>query len=179
MSKEYLDIYNEDGLPTGETGIKKEIHKIGFWHHAVHIWLLNSKNELLIQKRAAHLSRNPNKWNTTATGHVSAGEDDLTGAKREVREELGLDIPENKFIHIGTVKKSTDEPGYKNREFNPIYIIKKDIDLLDITLQLSEVSDVKYISIAELKKHIDNKNTDYVLYQAEYKLLFDYLEGRR
>jgi isopentenyldiphosphate isomerase len=49
---EYIDILDESGKPTGEKKSKKEVHEKGYWHRVVHLWLLNSRQELLIQKRS-------------------------------------------------------------------------------------------------------------------------------
>ena len=57
----------------------------------VHTWIINDNNQLLIQKRGATVRRHPNKWNFTG-GAVDTGEKSIEGAKREVHEELGIDI---------------------------------------------------------------------------------------
>ena len=47
---EYLDILDENGNLTGEKKLRTEVHRDGDWHKAVHVWILNSKNQLLLQK---------------------------------------------------------------------------------------------------------------------------------
>ena len=47
---ELFDVLDEQGNKTGKTENKKIIHEKGLWHSAVHIWIYNSKGEILLQK---------------------------------------------------------------------------------------------------------------------------------
>ena len=47
--EEYFDILDENGKKTGKTKLRKEVHKDGDWHKAVHVWIINDKNEILLQ----------------------------------------------------------------------------------------------------------------------------------
>jgi 16S rRNA (adenine1518-N6/adenine1519-N6)-dimethyltransferase len=47
-----------------------------------------------LQKRSIWKDRNPGIWDSSAAGHVDSGEDYLTAARRELREELGIEAPE-------------------------------------------------------------------------------------
>ena len=59
-------------------------------HRAVHILLFNEKGELFLQKRSRWKDRHPLAWDSSAAGHVEAGEDYDATAVREVWEEIGL-----------------------------------------------------------------------------------------
>ena len=52
MDKEFIEIYTENGDPTGEKLLKSEIHKGGLIHATIHLWIFCCKNEILIQKRS-------------------------------------------------------------------------------------------------------------------------------
>ena len=58
----------------------------------VHVWLKNSEGRYLISQRSADRPTFPLMWETTG-GSVLMGEDSLTGAIREAKEELGIDLP--------------------------------------------------------------------------------------
>src|SRR3989344_1498741 len=103
---EYLDILDENGELTGQTVAYDVAHQKGILHKAVHVWLLNSKGELLIQKRSANKEAYPNQWEISASGHVSAGQTSLEAARRETKEELGLDLPDQAFQYLFTLKHS-------------------------------------------------------------------------
>lgn len=173
---EYLDICDSEGDMTGEKSTKKEAHDNGLWHKAVHVWIVNSKNEVLIQRRASFIDNYPNMWDISAAGHVSAGEDSITSALRETQEELGLQIELKDFIQIGELKQMTAREGYINNEINPVYVIKKDLDISQVKLQEEEVAEVKFISVLELKTLIDNQDPTFVPHPEEYKILFEYLD---
>lgn len=88
---ELWDLYNAQGEYQHKTILRGEKIPEGYYHRIVHIWIYNENQELLIQKRANHLTWFPDKWATT-TGSVISGEFDLKNAAiREVEEELGLD----------------------------------------------------------------------------------------
>lgn len=137
---EMWDILDEDGNRTGRTIIRGKELKEGEYHLVVHIWIINSSGEILIQKRSDHLKFAPGIWATTG-GSAVQGEDSITAACREVKEELGIDInPINKPIRYIRKNSLTD-----------IWVVKNDINLNDLKLQKEEVSDVKWVTIEELK----------------------------
>lgn len=72
------------------TATRREIHQKGLLHRSVHILVFNSKGELYLQKRSLNKDENPGYWDTSAAGHVNAGEDYMTSAHRELEEELGI-----------------------------------------------------------------------------------------
>ena len=50
MNKEYFDILDENGNKTGKTKLRSEVHRDGDWHKAVHIWIINNKGDILLQR---------------------------------------------------------------------------------------------------------------------------------
>src|SRR5690606_21692591 len=58
---------------------------------AVHVFIFNQAGELFLQKRSAWKDRHPGVWDSSAAGHLDAGEEYDACARREVREELGLE----------------------------------------------------------------------------------------
>jgi 16S rRNA (adenine1518-N6/adenine1519-N6)-dimethyltransferase len=69
------------------------IHVNNLRHRAVHMLLFNASGELFLQKRSIWKDRNPGLWDSSAAGHVDAGEDYLQAARRELQEELGTEAP--------------------------------------------------------------------------------------
>ena len=63
----------------------------GFNRRISAVFLVTSNNEVLIQRRSATLGLSPNKLDFSAAGHVNEGDDYLTSAQAELREELGVD----------------------------------------------------------------------------------------
>jgi len=70
-----------------------KVHGDNLRHRAVHILLFNEKGEVFLQKRSRWKDRNPGVWDSSAAGHVLAGEETDQTARRELAEELGIEAP--------------------------------------------------------------------------------------
>lgn len=88
---EIWDLYNEHRELTGRDHIRGEKVPQGFYHLVVHIWIRNSKGEYLISQRSADRPAYPLMWECVG-GSITKGEDSLTGALRETKEEVGLTL---------------------------------------------------------------------------------------
>lgn len=76
---EYIDIFDENNNPIGEKKEKRkkkkqQAHEDGNFHRTAHVWIINDKNELLLQKRSASKKSHPNCWDISGAGHIRAGE---------------------------------------------------------------------------------------------------------
>ena len=145
---EIVDIYDGKKNKTGKTVERNTKPKLGEYRLSIHIWITNSKGELLIQRRSANKKIFPNMWNETG-GAASTGETSEMTCAREFEEELGVKPNMNKAELIGSIKRKYD--------YVDVWHIEQDIDLHDIKMQKDEVSEVKYVTIDELKKIIENK----------------------
>lgn len=92
MNMELWDLYSENRELTGRIHIRGEEIPEGFYHLVVHVWIRNTKGQYLISQRAANRPTFPLMWETVG-GSVLAGEDSITAAIREAKEEVGLDLP--------------------------------------------------------------------------------------
>jgi len=91
ITEEIFDVVNErdeviDCQP------RSEVHRLGLRHRAAHVLVFNSRGEIFLQKRSMKKDRQPGLWDSSASGHVNAGEDYDACAERELREEIGLII---------------------------------------------------------------------------------------
>lgn len=89
---ERLDIVNEDDKPIG-TASRRRVHEEALLHRAVHVLLVDGEGSLLVQRRSEQKRSYPGRWTSSASGHVPSGEPPVEAARREVREELGLEAP--------------------------------------------------------------------------------------
>lgn len=90
MRKEYLDIVDEKGSIVGKDtreSLHKSPKKI---HRVVHVLLVNSKGQILIQQRSFKQKLGAGGWEISAGGHVDCGEKTDHAAQRELYEELGI-----------------------------------------------------------------------------------------
>ncbi len=90
---------------------RKEVHDNGLIHRAVHVLVFNKKHDCLLQQRSLLKDRHPGVWDSSAAGHLDAGEDYDTAARRELEEELG--ITDTKIIRLGTLPPS-EETGMEH-----------------------------------------------------------------
>ena len=89
---ELRDLYDKDRKLTGEKIYKGQNIPQGRYYITVVIFIQNSKNEFLLQKRSKNKD---GKWATTG-GHPVSGQTSKEVIITEVKEELGIDIvPEN------------------------------------------------------------------------------------
>jgi isopentenyldiphosphate isomerase len=86
---EVFDVVDAADCVIGQA-TRGEIHARGLPHRAVHVLLFNSAGELYIQQRSATKDRHPLTLDSSASGHVAAGEGYDAAARRELAEELGL-----------------------------------------------------------------------------------------
>lgn len=143
---ELVDKFNKRREPLNKTS--KRYDRIdGEYCTYVHTWIMNDKNEFLIQKRSANKKIYPNKWSITG-GAVDSGETSLEGATREVKEEIGIDINKKKMEFMLSFKRS--------HGFVDVWLTRQNVDLKDIVMQKEEVSDVKWVTKEELEKMIEN-----------------------
>jgi 16S rRNA (adenine1518-N6/adenine1519-N6)-dimethyltransferase len=88
---ERFTVVDEADRPVGEAP-RAEVHGNNLRHRAAHIFVFNAQNEVFLQKRSRWKDRHPGVWDSSAAGHVEAGEDYDSAARREVKEELGVEI---------------------------------------------------------------------------------------
>ena len=93
MNEEIFDVVNEadeiiDRRP------RHEVHRLGLKHRAVHVLVFNGRGEVFLQKRSLKKDTAAGLWDSSASGHLNAGEDYDACAIRELREEIGLNVAE-------------------------------------------------------------------------------------
>ncbi|WP_300383708.1 NUDIX domain-containing protein [Clostridium sp.] len=141
---EIWDVYDIDRNITGKFHHRGDELKEGEYRLVVHICIFNSKNQLLIQKRQSNKKVFPGMWDLSAGGAALAGENGRMAIMREAKEELGIDIDLNNKMPRFTLNFDDG--------FDDYFMINKEINIEDITIQEEEVSEVKLVSKEELIK---------------------------
>ncbi|MBR7119885.1 MAG: NUDIX domain-containing protein [Lentisphaeria bacterium] len=135
MKKELFDIYDEAGNRIG-TAPRSECHgNPALLHHTAHVVVIHPETgDILLQKRKMTKDIQPGKWDTAVGGHLDAGEDYLTGAKRELAEELGIaEDVELEWLFIEKVRndiESEDAGVFALRHAGPFHFQETEIDEL-------------------------------------------------
>lgn len=145
---ELLNVYDNNGnltdkiVPRGDKSVVlNDNEHIG----VVVVFIENSNGEFLMQKTSIEKG---SEYSSTG-GHIDVGETHLTSIIREIKEELGIDVNKEELEYLGFMLY--DKP------IRFMYYLKKDIDINDIVVQEEEVEFVKYMSVLEIKKLIDNE----------------------
>ena len=89
---ELFDIVDENDQPVG-TMPRREVHRLKQRHRAVHLLVVNREGKIFLHKRSMKKDLFPGVWDSSAAGHVGAGEDYDSTAVRELEEELGVKLP--------------------------------------------------------------------------------------
>jgi len=143
---EYLNVYDEDGNFTGRIIERSKAKKLSINEHIAVgvIFIENSEGKFLMQKTSLEKG---GLYSSTG-GHVISGETPIESIKREVLEELGINIYNEDIIELGYIMY--DMP------LRFMFYLKKNIDINDIVVQKEEVECVRYMTKDEVFDIIDN-----------------------
>ena len=145
---ELWDILDENGNKTGQLHERGKPMKDGEYHLEVYVIIENDKGEYLISQRSPNKSH-PNMWENTG-GNAIAGDDSLTTALKEAKEELGITLnPQNgRIIHHHL--RCPDCGG-----FIDVWLFRQNIDISDVILAPDETIGVIWASRDEINRMID------------------------
>jgi 16S rRNA (adenine1518-N6/adenine1519-N6)-dimethyltransferase len=101
-------VVDEMDRPIGAAA-RSEVHGNNLLHRAVHIFIFNRDGEVLLQKRSRWKDRHPNLWDSSAAGHVGAGEEYDAAALRELAEELGITTPLTRVAKLAASAETGQE----------------------------------------------------------------------
>jgi isopentenyl-diphosphate delta-isomerase type 1 len=174
---EWFDALDESGNVTGNTCSRSEAHKKGIWHRTAHVWLLNNRGELLIQRRSLTKDSHPGQWDISCAGHCAAGDNTLNTARRELAEELGLAVVELDLHYLFTVRQCHDlEKGtFIDREHCDVFLLRRDIAVEEVVIDTVELEEIRFIEWRELRDIC--RGPGFVDHREEYGALFGILES--
>lgn len=128
---ELWDVYDENRNLTGRLQRRGDALESGDYHLVVYIWVMDHEGYFLLTKRSPNKGF-PNLWETTG-GSALAGDDSLTAALREVKEETGL------VLRPECGKRILTEKG--ENFFGDYWLFRQDFDLAEVVLQEGETCD--------------------------------------
>ena len=164
MKHEILNLINEQDELIGKVE-RDKAHAEGLWHRRATVFVFNSKNELLIQKRSSNMSW-PNTWCGSASGHVLFNESYEEAAKRELKEEIGIDA---EIKYIGKITEQSKAPaGEIENEHHHLFTCNSDGPF---DIQQEELSEVKFESIKDIQKRIQKDPDEFT---PGFRMEFEY-----
>ena len=155
---ELVDLLNNRKELIGETCERNSVPE-GKYRLSIHIWIVNDKNEILIQQRSASRKMFPNMWTNTG-GACIAGETSIETVFRELQEELNV-IPNIDNLELIASYK-------RKKDYVDVWLLKQNININDLKFNDNEVQAAKWVSIEEWKKLLIEEqavksSTDYFL----------------
>lgn len=127
---------------------RSKVFKEGLWRRTTHVWIINKKKKILVQRRSIKKTHSPGLWEPASAGHMGPEDNYYTGAVREVWEETGLKIDP------GDLKLLKIYKDHDKKEFTGVFYCELDVEPYHIKMEEDEVDEVKMISINTLKKHL-------------------------
>ena len=164
MIEENVILVNEKDEPIGLMP-KMEAHEKAVLHRAFSVFVLNSKNEIMLQQRAHHKYHSPLLWTNTCCSHQREEETNIQAGSRRLFEEMGFKTDLKELFHF--IYKAPFDNGLTEHELDHVMIGYYN-DAPNINPE--EVEDWKWMPIEAVKTDIQNHPD---LYTIWFKIIFD------
>ncbi|MBT8209888.1 MAG: NUDIX domain-containing protein [Eudoraea sp.] len=169
--EEYVDILDDKGQRTGKVVTKREAHKSGLFHPTVQIWFFTQDGRILLQQRGENKETFPLLWDVSVAGHISAGEEILDAALREIKEEIGLEINADQLIPLGQFKSvQKHREDLIDKEFHNTFLCQLEVPISELRKQDSEVMAIKLLPLTTFAEEVWGlaRPEAYVPHKASY-----------
>jgi isopentenyl-diphosphate delta-isomerase len=143
---------------------KMEAHKKGVLHRAFSVFIFNSKNELMLQQRAAHKYHSPLLWTNTCCSHQRDGETNIEAGTRRLCEEMGFTTALKEVTSF--IYKAPFDNGLTEHEFDHVMTGFYEMDPV---INKEEVEAWKWMPVEAVKSDIESNPE---IYTAWFKIIF-------
>ena len=164
MTEEKVILVNENDEPIGLME-KLEAHQRALLHRAFSVFVLNDKNEVLLQQRAHHKYHSPLLWTNTCCSHQREGETNIQAGTRRLFEEMGFTTELKELFHF--IYKAPFDNGLTEHELDHVMIGYYNEAP---KINLDEVASWKWMSIEAVKHDIAKQPQ---LYTVWFKIIFE------
>jgi isopentenyl-diphosphate delta-isomerase len=164
MKQEQVILVNENDEPIGLMD-KMEAHEKALLHRAFSVFILNDKNEIMLQQRAHHKYHSPLLWTNTCCSHQRSGETNIQAGKRRLQEEMGFVTNLKELFHF--IYKAPFDNGLTEHELDHVLIGYYNNEPI---INDEEVESWKWMKIEDIKEDM-LQNSD--LYTVWFKIIFN------
>jgi isopentenyl-diphosphate delta-isomerase len=164
MTEEKVILVNENDEPIGLME-KLEAHEKAVLHRAFSVFILNDKNEVMLQQRAHHKYHSPMLWTNTCCSHQREGESNIEAGTRRLREEMGFSAKLKELFHF--IYKAPFDNGLTEHELDHVMIGYYNDEP---KINPDEVESWKWMSIEAIKDDIQTQSENYTVW---FKIIFD------
>jgi isopentenyl-diphosphate delta-isomerase len=144
---------------------KLEAHEKAVLHRAFSVFVLNSKNEIMLQQRARHKYHSPLLWTNTCCSHQREGESNIQAGSRRLFEEMGFKTDLKELFHF--IYKAPFDNGLTEHELDHVMIGYHEGNP---EINPEEVEDWKWMNIEEIKSDMLLHPETYTVW---FKIIFD------
>ncbi len=144
---------------------KLEAHQKAVLHRAFSVFILNDKNELMLQQRAAHKYHSPLLWTNTCCSHQREGESNLEAGNRRLYEEMGFTTELKELFSF--IYKASFDNGLTEHELDHVMIGYYNAEPI---INPEEVERWKWMDIDSVRKDMQAHPE---VYTAWFKIIFD------
>lgn len=174
MKEENVILVNQNDEQIGLMP-KMEAHEKAMLHRAFSVFVLNKKNEIMLQQRASHKYHSPLLWTNTCCSHQRDGETNLQAGNRRLQEEMGFATELKELFHF--IYKAPFDNGLTEHELDHVMIGYYNDEP---KINPEEVESWKWMDIEEVAKDMQLHPE---LYTVWFKIIFDefyhYLEEHK
>ena len=174
MKEEQVILVNANDEPIGLMN-KLEAHEKAVLHRAFSVFVLNDKNEVMLQQRAHHKYHSPLLWTNTCCSHQRAGETNIQAGKRRLEEEMGFVTELKELFHF--IYKAPFDNGLTEHELDHVMIGYYNGEP---AINPEEVEGWKWMDIEAIREDMKNHPEIYTVW---FKIIFDefyhYLEDHK
>lgn len=174
MIEENVILVNENDEQIGLMP-KLEAHEKAVLHRAFSVFILNDKNQLMLQQRAHHKYHSPMLWTNTCCSHQREGETNLQAGNRRLMEEMGFQAELKELFHF--IYKAPFDNGLTEHELDHVMIGNYNDNPF---INPEEVASWKWMEIDAVKEDI-LINPD--IYTVWFKIIFEefyhYIEAHK
>lgn len=176
---EMFDVIDEHGVPTGVIKERGVVHREGAFHATSHIWIARFNEQgsydILLQKRSACKDSHPGCYDISSAGHISAGDEPLESAIREMEEELGIKAKPEELQEFGVQYKNYEGEFYgkpfRDNQRSILYLYTEPVDVESLVLQESEIESVIWMEYHEALEAIRENKIKNCIYEEEFEKL--------
>jgi isopentenyl-diphosphate Delta-isomerase len=144
---------------------KLEAHEKAILHRAFSVFVLNKKNEIMLQQRASQKYHSPLLWTNTCCSHQREGESNIEAGSRRLYEEMGFDTDLKELFHF--IYKAPFDNGLTEHELDHVMIGYYD---REPKINTDEVEAWKWMKIEDVK---EDMLLNPEIYTVWFKIIFD------
>ena len=174
MKEEQVILVNSNDKQIGIMN-KIEAHQKAVLHRAFSVFILNDKNEVMLQQRAHHKYHSPLLWTNTCCSHQRVGESNMEAGKRRLFEEMGFETELKELFHF--IYKAPFDNGLTEHELDHVMIGYCN---QEPKINAEEVASWKWMNLEDIKQDMmQNPGIYTVWFKIIFNEFYHYLEDHK